>query len=107
MKSLPKTALSLHSRRNGPDCTPACCRTPKRLDRHLHIGTPSVERTVVREDHLLRAVSTEGGFVVPTDDGEGVKDVGRVILGQAVEVGVEGVEAGAQVVALLSGPTVW
>ena len=44
---------------------------------------------------------------MPTDDGEGVKDVGRVILGQAVEVEVEGVEAGAQVVALLSGSTVW
>ena len=38
------------------------------------------------------------------DDGEGVEDVGGVIAGKAVEVEVEGVEAGAQVAALFFVP---
>ena len=46
----------------------------------------------------------EGGFVVAADDGEGVEDVGGVVAGEAVEVEVEGVEAGAQVAALFIVP---
>ena len=46
----------------------------------------------------------EGGFVVAADDGEGVEDVGGVCAGEAVEVEVEGVEAGAQVAALFFVP---
>ena len=38
------------------------------------------------------------------DDGEGVEDVGGVFAGEAVEVEVEGVEAGAQVAALFFVP---
>ena len=38
------------------------------------------------------------------DDGEGVEDVGGVCAGEAVEVEVEGVEAGAEVAALLRRP---
>ena len=38
------------------------------------------------------------------DDGEGVEDVGGVFAGEAVEVEVEGVEAGAQVAALFLVP---
>ena len=43
----------------------------------------------------------QGGLVVVADDGEGVEDVGGVGACEAVEVEVEGVEAGAQVKALL------
>ena len=38
------------------------------------------------------------------DDGEGVEDVGGVSAGEAVEVEVEGVEAGAQVAAFFFVP---
>ena len=38
------------------------------------------------------------------DDGEGVEDVGGVVFGEAVEVEVEGVEAGAQVAAFFFVP---
>ena len=38
------------------------------------------------------------------DDREGVEDVGGVVAGEAVEVEVEGVEAGAQVAALFFVP---
>ena len=43
-------------------------------------------------------------FVFAADDGEGAQDVGGVIAGEAVEVEVEGVEAGAEVAALLFVP---
>ena len=46
----------------------------------------------------------EGSFVVAADDGEGVEDVGGVFAGEAVEVEVEGIEAGAQVAALFFVP---
>ena len=51
-------------------------------------------------DHGFGAVVAEGGFVV-ADDGEGVGDAGGVCAGEAVEVEVEGVEAGAQVAGFL------
>ena len=38
------------------------------------------------------------------DDGEGVEDVGGVLAGEAVEVEVEGIEAGAQVAAFFFVP---
>ena len=41
-----------------------------------------------------------------TDDGEGVEDVGGVCAGEAVEVEVEGVEAGALVAAFFFVPDV-
>ena len=56
------------------------------------------------EDHGFGAVVAEGGLVVAADDGEGVEDVGGIVAGEAVEVEVEGVEAGAQVTALLFVP---
>lgn len=62
---------------------------------HIHIHIPDVERIVIREHHLLRAVTAERGFVVPANDRERVEDVGGVILGQAVELKVERVQADA------------
>ena len=59
---------------------------------------------MVGEDHVFGAVVAEGGFVVAADDGEGVEDVGGVFAGEAVELEVEGVEAGAQVAALFIVP---
>ena len=53
---------------------------------------------------MFGAVGAEGGFVVAADDGEGVEDVGGVCAGEAVEVEVEGVEAGAQVAAFFLVP---
>ena len=46
----------------------------------------------------------EGGFVFTADYGEGFQHVLRVFLGQAVEVEVERVEAGAQVAAFFFVP---
>ena len=68
---------------------------PTDLNRHLHLRIPDVERTVVREHHLLRAVAAERSLVVPANDRERIEDVGCVILGQAVEVKVERVQADA------------
>ena len=56
---------------------------------------------MVGEDHGFGAVVGEGGFVVATDDGEGVEGEGGVLAGEAVEVEVEGVEAGVQVAGFL------
>ena len=53
---------------------------------------------------MFGAVGAEGGFVVAAHDGEGVEDVGGVCAGEAVEVEVEGVEAGAQVAAFFFVP---
>ena len=71
------------------------------LHGHVGDGIAGGEGVVVSEDHCFGAVVAEGGLVVAADDGEGVEDVGGVCAGQAVEVEVEGVEAGAQVAALL------
>ena len=82
-------------------------RRQSRLDslhRHLNIRIAGVKSIVIGQNHLLRPVGAEGGFVVAADDGEGVEDVGGVIAGEAVEVEVEGVEAGAQVAALFFIP---
>ena len=46
----------------------------------------------------------ELGLVVALDDGEGGEDVGGVVSVEAVEVEVEGVEAGAEVAALFLVP---
>ena len=67
--------------------------------RHVGGGVAGGEGVVVGEDHVFGAVVAEGGFVAAADDGEGVEDVDGVVAGEAVEVEVEGVEAGAQVVA--------
>ena len=56
---------------------------------------------MVGEERGCGAVVGEGGFVVATDDGEGVEDVGGVLAGEEVEVEVEGVGAGAQVAGFL------
>ena len=74
------------------------------LDCYVGVGVAGVEGVVVGEDHVFGAVGAEGGFVVAADDGEGVEDVGGVIAGEAVEVEVEGVEAGAQVAAFFFVP---
>ena len=74
------------------------------LDSHVGGGVAGGEGVVVGEDHIFGAVVAEGGLVVAADDGEGVEDVGGVGAGEAVEVEVEGVEAGAQVAALLVVP---
>ena len=69
------------------------------LDSHVGGGVAGGEGVVVGEDHVFGAAVAEGGLVVAADDGEGVEDVGGVGAGEAVEVEVEGVEAGAQVAA--------
>ncbi len=74
------------------------------LHRHFNIRITGGEGIVVGEDHIFGAVVAEGGFVVAADDGEGVEDVGGVCAGEAVEVEVEGVEAGAQMTELLIAP---
>ena len=74
------------------------------LDGHVGGGVAGGEGVEVGEDHGLGAVVAEGGFVVAADDGEGVEDIGGVVAGEAVEVKVEGVEAGAQVAALFFIP---
>ena len=66
------------------------------LGRYLNIRVAGGEGVVVGEDHGFGAVVAEGGFVVAADDGEGVENVGGVCAGEAVEVEVEGVEAGAR-----------
>ena len=73
-------------------------------DGHIGVGVAGGEGVVVGEDHFFGAVVAEGRFVVAADDGEGVEDVGGVVAGEAVEVEVEGVEAGAQVAALFFVP---
>ena len=54
---------------------------------------------MVGEVHGIDAAVGEGGLVAAADDGEGVEVVGGVGAGEAVEVEVEGVAAGAQVAA--------
>ena len=73
-------------------------------DSHVGVRVAGGEGVVVGEDHGFSAVVAEGGFVVAADDGEGVEDVGGVVFGEAVEVEVEGVEAGAQVAAFFFVP---
>ena len=46
----------------------------------------------------------ELGFVLALDDGEGGEDVGGGVAGEAVEVEVEGVEAGSEVAAFFFAP---
>ena len=58
----------------------------------------------VGEDEVAGAVAAACGLILAADDREGVEDVGGVLAGQAVEVEIEGVEAGAQVAALLRVP---
>ena len=74
------------------------------LDGHVGGGVFGGEGVEVGEDHGFGAVVAEGGFVVAADDGEGVEDVGGGVAGEAVEVEVEGVEAGAQMAALFFVP---
>ena len=56
------------------------------------------------EDEVIGAVVAELGLVFPADYGEGVKDVARVIPGEAVMVELEGVEPGLQVSSDPSAP---
>ena len=74
------------------------------LDGHVGGGVAGGEGVEAGEDHGFGAVVAEGGLVAAADDGEGVEDVGGVVAGEAVEVEVEGVEAGAQVAALFFVP---
>ena len=60
---------------------------------------PGGEGAHVGEDEVAGVVAAESGLVFAADDGEGAEDVGGVLAVKAVEVEVEGVEAGAQVAA--------
>ena len=66
--------------------------------------SPRSQRIHILQRHIAGAVFPEGGFVFAADDGEGVEDVFGVVPRQAVEVEVERVEAGAEVVAFLFVP---
>ena len=65
------------------------------LESHHRLSVVGGEGVHVSEDEVAGAVAVEGGFVFLADDGEGVQHVSRVVFGQAVEVEVECVEAGA------------
>ena len=58
----------------------------------------------VGADEVAGAVAVESGFVLAADDGEGAQDVVGVFPRDAVEVEVEGVQAGAQVAAFFFIP---
>jgi len=47
------------------------------------------------QNDALGAVLAVGGFVLALDDGEGAKDVGQLVAGKVIEVGVEVVQLGA------------
>ena len=66
-----------------------------RLNRYHRLGVSGGEGVHVGEDEVAGAIVAEGGFVFTVDYGESVQHVLRVFLGQAVEVEVERVEAGA------------
>ena len=87
--------------RNSKSC---CSHNLAHLYRHPRLRIPGVQGVHVSQDQFLGAVAAEGGLVLAADDGKGVEDVGRVIPGEAVEVEVEGVEAGAEVAAFLFVP---
>ena len=63
------------------------------------VGVAGCEGVHVGKDKGFGAVVAELGLVVALDDGEGGEDVGGVVPVEAVEVEVEGVEAGAEVAA--------
>ena len=46
----------------------------------------------------------EGFFVLAADDGKSAEHVTSIVPRQAVEVEIEGIKAGAQVVAIIVGP---
>jgi hypothetical protein len=51
----------------------------------------------LRQHHPLRLVLSVLLLILPPHDGEGIEDVGQFIAGEAVEVGVERVQLGAEV----------
>ena len=57
--------------------------------------SPAGEGVHVGEDKGAGAVAAACGLVLAGDDGEGVEDACGDIAGQAVELEVEGIEAGA------------
>ena len=75
-----------------------------RLDRHDCLRVAGGEGVHVGEDEVAGAVAAELGLVLAADYGEGAEDVAGVVPVQAVEVEVEGVEAGPEVPALLLVP---
>ena len=60
------------------NCPFICLVSQALLHCHIRVGVAGGEGVVVGEDHVFGAVGAEGGFVVATDDGEGVEDVGGV-----------------------------
>ena len=89
--------------------TPIYCRLTKMLTLvglycHYCLGVAGLEGVHVGADEVVGAVFAEGGLVLALDDGEGAEDVGGVIAVDAGEVEVAGVEAGAEVAALLFMP---
>ena len=65
------------------------------LNRHHGFGVAGGEGVHVGQDEVAGAVAAESGLVLFAHDGEGVQHVAGVLTGEAVEVEVEGVEAGA------------
>ena len=86
--------------------------TPSRNDQlssglgsHLGFCVTGGEGVHVGEDEVFGAVAAvEFGLILALDDGEGGEDVAGVVAGEAVEVEVEGVEAGSEVAALFGVP---
>ena len=67
------------------------------LHRHPRRRIARRQSIHVRQHHGPRAVVAELLFVLAAHDGEGVEHVAGGVARQAVEVEVEGIEAGAQV----------
>ena len=78
--------------------------TASNLHRHPRLRVPRRQGVHIGQHHVPRAVAAELLLVLAADDGEGVEHVASVVTRQAVEVEVEGVEAGAQVAAVVVVP---
>ena len=67
-------------------------------------GVAGFEGAHVGADEVAGAVAVEGGFVLAADDGKGAQDVAGILPRDAIEVEIEGVQAGAQVAAFFFIP---
>ena len=74
------------------------------LQIYVGFGVAGLEGVHVGVDEVAGAVASIRGLVLAADDGEGAQDVAGILSRDAVEVEVEGVQAGAQVAALFFVP---
>lgn len=78
---------------------------PRIFSRCANELTDLPHQRLIRLQHQpLRPILPPPRLILPPHDGEGVQDVGQFVASEAVEVGVEGVEFGAQLGAALLVP---